>query len=116
MLAQDWLGLAVPSPRLACAHANVQVSRLDLVLRRLYAGSAWHEMPARGSWRGIARYSLWQRLYRLMLKPGWRYRISQIMHEGFSAADFVTVRLPDALFFLYPLVRPVGWLVRRWRQ
>jgi Uncharacterised nucleotidyltransferase len=116
MLAQDWLGLAVPSPRLACAHANVQVSRLDLVLRRLYAGSAWHEMPARGSWRGIARYSLWQRLYRLMLKPGWRYRISQIMHEGFSAADLVTVRLPDALFFLYPLVRPVGWLVRRWRQ
>ena len=27
-----------------------------------------------------------------------------------------TVRLPDALFWLYPLLRPVGWLVRRWQR
>ena len=36
--------------------------------------------------------------------------------EWFTPADWDTVRLPDGLFFLYPLVRPVGWLVRRWRR
>ena len=27
-----------------------------------------------------------------------------------------SLRLPDALFFLYPVVRPLGWLARRWRR
>jgi hypothetical protein len=115
-LAHDWLGLAVAPAHVSRARASKQVQRLDHILSRLYAGSAWCEMPARGSWQAIARYSLWQRLYRLMLKPDWRYGGSQIMREAFSPADFATLRIPDALFFLYPLVRPVGWMVRRWRH
>jgi hypothetical protein len=69
-----------------------------------------------GSLQAIARYSLWQRLYRVLLRRDWRYRSRQIMREFFSPADFDTVHLPDALFFLYPVVRPVGWLVRRCRR
>ena len=38
------------------------------------------------------------------------------MREWFTPADWNTVRLPDALFWLYPLLRPVGWLVRRWQR
>jgi hypothetical protein len=116
MLAHDWLGLAVAPAHVSRARASRQVQRLNHILSRLYAGSAWCEMPERGSWQAIARYSLWQWLYRLMLKPGWRYCGSQIMREAFSPADFAALRIPDALSFLYPLVRPVGWMVRHWRQ
>jgi Uncharacterised nucleotidyltransferase len=116
MLAHDWLGLPVDQCHLARAQADAQVSRLDRILSHLYAGSAWHEMPASGSLQAITRYSLWQRLYRVLLKPDWRYRTRQIMREFFSPADFDTVHLPDALFFLYPVVRPVGWLARRWQR
>jgi hypothetical protein len=116
MLAHDWLGLAVADAHLARALANPQVRRLDRILSHLYAGEAWHEIPRRGSRRGLARYSVWQRLYRIALKPDWRYRVSQAMRECFTPADWSTIRLPDALFFLYPLVRPVGWLMRRWQR
>jgi Uncharacterised nucleotidyltransferase len=116
MLAHDWLGLAVADRHLARARASAPVMRLDRILSHLYAGTAWHEMPRRGSWKGLTRYSLWQRRYRLALKSDWRYRSSQAMRECFTPADYDTVRLPDSLFRLYPLVRPVGWLMRRWQR
>jgi len=112
-LAHDWLGLAVDENQLARARGSAPVARLERILAHLYAGPAWHAMPQRGSFAAIARYSLWARLYRLGLKSDWRYRSSQLLREAFTPADFDTVRLPDALFFLYPLVRPVGWLARR---
>jgi len=115
VLAHDWLGLAVDERHLARARASAQVARLARILARLYAGPAWHEMPERGSLAGMARYSLWARLYRLGLKSDWRYRLDQARREAFTPADFDTVRLPDPLFRLYPLIRPVGWMLRRWR-
>jgi hypothetical protein len=115
LLAHDWLGVPVDAPQLARARASARVALLDRMLGHLYAGAAWHAMPPPGSWPRFARASVWQRLYRLSLKPGWRYVASQMAREWFTPADWDTVRLPDALFFLYPVVRPVGWLVRRWR-
>jgi hypothetical protein len=112
-LAHDWLGLAVDECHLSRAAADLRVARLDRFLAPLYAGGAWHEMPPRGSWAGMLRYSLWARLYRLSMKSDWIYRGSQGMREWFTPADWHTVRLPDALFWLYPFVRPVGWLLRR---
>ncbi len=96
------------------APGSVERALADAVLARLYEGQTWHEMPARGSRNAMLRYSLWARRYRLALKAGWRYRATQAARELFTPADFDTVRLPDALFWLYPLVRPVGWMVRRW--
>lgn len=116
MLAHDWLGLAVAPRHLARARASREVGRLDAILAPLYAGSAWREMPPRRSWRGLLRYSLWARLYRLSLKPDWRYRATQAMREWFTPVDWTTVRLPDAWFWLYPFVRPVAWVVRRWQR
>jgi hypothetical protein len=113
MLARDWLGLAVDERHLVRAAADTRVARLDRFLAPLYAGRAWKEMPRRGSWAGMLRYSLWARLYRLSMKSDWIYRTSQGMREWFTPADWHTVRLPDALFWLYPFVRPVGWLLRR---
>jgi hypothetical protein len=116
LLAHDWLGVPVAGRHLSRARASAKVRRLDRILGHLYEGPAWHDMPPRGSLRGLARYSVWQRLYRVSLKSDWRYAASQLTREWFTPADWDTVRLPDALFFLYPLVRPVGWLVRRWRR
>jgi hypothetical protein len=116
MLAHDWLGLPLANRHLARARACPQVARLDRILAHLYDGPAWYQMPRRGSLAGLPRYSLWQRLYRISLKPGWRYRTRQGMREFISPADWDTLRLPDALFWAYPLLRPIGWLLRRGRR
>ena len=115
-LAHGWLGLDVAERHLARARASARVRRLDRILTRLYAGEGWHEQPSRGTRQALARYSVWARLYRLSLKSGWRYRTTQAMREWFTPADWNTLPLPDALFWLYPLLRPAGWLVRRWRR
>ncbi len=113
MLAHDWLALPVDGRHLAQARATAAVRRLDRILAHLYSGAAWHATPARGSAAAIARYSLWKRLYRLSLKPDWRYRLEQARREWFTAADWHTLSLPDPLFFLYPLMRPIAWIARR---
>jgi len=56
---------------------------------------------------------LWLRLYRLALKNGRRYRMIEIARVWISPADRSALRLPPALSVLYPVLRPVGWLVRR---
>ena len=116
MLAHDWFGLPLAEQHLARARASPRVARLDRILAHLYAGEAWHQMPRRGSLAALRRYSLWQRLYRLSFKSGWAYRRRQVLREFLSPADWGTVRLPDRLFWAYPLVRPVGWLIRRARR
>ena len=116
ILAHDWLGLAIAEPELAQALENSRVKQLDRILAHLYAGAAWHQLPPRASWRGIARHSVWRRLYVFSLKRDFRYWTSQAKREWMTPADWDVVRLPDRLFFLYPVIRPVGWLVRRWRS
>jgi Uncharacterised nucleotidyltransferase len=116
LLAHDWLALPVAGRHLARARESATVRRLDRILAHLYSGAAWHAMPARNTAAGYARYSLWQRLYRLSFKPDWRYRFEQIRREWFTAADWDTLHLPDSLFFLYPLARPFAWIGRRRRR
>ncbi len=116
MLAHDWLALPVAGRHLARARASAAVRRLDRILAHLYSGAAWHAMPARDTAAGIARYSLWQRLYRLSLNRDWRYRFELARREWFTAADWDTLPLPDPLFFLYPLARPFAWIARRRRR
>jgi hypothetical protein len=115
MLAHDWLGLPVEEPQLARARADRRVAHLHRILTHFYAGAAWYRTPERGSFAGFLRYSLWLRLYNYSLKRDWRYWRHQAMRELISPADWEVVRLPDWLFWLFPLVRPIGWLVRRWR-
>lgn len=113
MLAHDWLGLPVDDVVLAHARADRRVRRLDRILAHSYAGEAWHEMPRRSSLAALLRYSLWQRLYRLSIKPVWGYRLRLLRRELASPADWAAMPLPNRLFWLYPLIRPFGWLLRR---
>jgi hypothetical protein len=115
MLAHDWLAVPTDERHLATARADRRVARLDRILAHFYAGSAWYQAPRRGSFAAFLRYSLWLRRYNYSLKAEWRYWAHQAMREFLAPADWDAVRLPDSLFWLFPLVRPIGWLVRRLR-
>src|SRR5438046_857249 len=67
--------------------------------------------PARR--REFLRYSVWLRLFAYSLNAGWSYRRNQLMRELVAPADWAVVRLPDRLFWLFLLIRPFGWLIRR---
>jgi hypothetical protein len=107
------LGTPVPIGILAECQRNPAVVRLDRIHARLYAGQAWHRLPQRHLPAALRRENYWQMRYQLSLKSDWRYRLRQVLRELVSPADWGTVALPDRLFFLYPVVRPVGWLIRR---
>jgi len=115
MLAHDWLGLPVDEHFLTRARTDRRVIRLHRILSRFYSGDVL-DQSQRTAWLNFRRYSLWLRLYRYFLKTEWRYLKYQALREFISPADWDTVRLPDSLFWLFPLVRPIGWLVRRWRH
>jgi hypothetical protein len=112
-LAHEWLGLPASEPVLAAARTDRRVARLNRILAHSYEGESWHATPRRGSSAALLRYSLWQRLYRLSIKPAWPYRWRLLRHELLSPADWAALPLPDRLSWLYPFIRPFGWLIRR---
>jgi hypothetical protein len=112
-LAHGWLGLPLADAILAQARADRDVARLNRLLAHSYRGERWSVMPPRGSLKAMLRRSLWQRLFRLCIKPAWRYRVQLMRRDLLSPADWVAVPLPDCLLWLYPLIRPFGWLLRR---
>jgi putative nucleotidyltransferase-like protein len=112
-LAHDWLGLSIDEQELARARANLRVARLNRVLAHFYDADAWYQSPERGSSAGLLRYSLWLRLYTYLIKTDWRYWGYQVRREFVTPADWEVLRLPDSFFWAFPLVRPVGWLMRQ---
>lgn len=115
-LARDWLGLPVDAGASAAAADIARVRHLQFAFRRLYTAANWHDATPK---RALV-YAVWERLYRFLLKPDWRYRADQLRADWFCPADWQAVPLPERLFWLYPLVRPWGWLMRRslpqWRK
>jgi hypothetical protein len=108
-LSHQWLGLPIEN-RLLVDHGNsAQGKRLDWLLGRLCTATDWYDAAPKRA----LRYALWERLYRLSLKSDWRYRASQVKQDWFCPADWDAVPLPQALSWLYPFVRPWGWLIRR---
>jgi hypothetical protein len=112
-LAHRTIGLPVGNDDLVRAAESPAVARLDFLLLRFFAGRVFSTVPALHSWAWRKRYSFWLRLYRLALKNGRRYRMIEIARVWISPADRSALRLPPALSVLYPVLRPVGWLVRR---
>ena len=113
VLAHDWLGLCTDDQQLARARANRHVARLNRVLAHFYDADAWYQSPERGTLAGLLRYSLWLRLYTYLIKTDWRYWGHQARREFITPADWEVLHLPDALFWAFPIVRPVGWLIRQ---
>jgi hypothetical protein len=116
VLSHGLFGLKISARDLAQAASCRQVRRLDRILAHFFAGAAWVRIPPRHSWKGQWRTSWWLRRYRFALKSDGRYWRSEMVRDWLSPVDWETIPLPDSLFWLYPLLRPVGWLKRRWAQ
>jgi Uncharacterised nucleotidyltransferase len=111
-LARNWLGLSVSDNILTAAAANPQVARLDRILANFFAGSGRGLRSSSNPWERARHFSLWLWLYSLSLKSDWRYRAHELAAAWICPADWQIIHLPDALFWLYPLLRPVGWVRR----
>lgn len=64
-------------------------------------------------WRGIRR-----RLFLYGLRSSWGYRWGELVSDLTNPIELQSLALPPRLMFLYPLLRPLGWLIRnfwRWR-
>jgi hypothetical protein len=116
VLAHEWLGFPLAAQYLDQASKDPQVKRLDFCLGHFLGRTNWRGRPQLNSWEWLWRFSIWFFLYNLSLKADWRYRAYQCAAIWIHPPDWDIVRLPPALFWLYPLIRPFGWMMRRLRR
>ena len=110
-LSYVWLGTPVPQDLLRAAGSTHQGRALNRVLAALFSGTFLQGTPrTRGErWRNI-----WLlRAYTYLAKLDFGYWRSQLARDLVSPADWDMLPLPERLFWLYPLLRPFGWLLRR---
>ena len=106
-LCHHWLGLPVAAQELPC---------LDSFIHRFFSGGRWKMVAKPGSLEWLRRYSLWGRIHSWSLRSDWRYRMRELSSGLIWPPDWETIPLPDALFWMYPFLRPVGWALRRWQR
>ncbi|HLO76078.1 MAG TPA: nucleotidyltransferase family protein [Magnetospirillum sp.] len=104
-LAHDWLGAPLPA-----AH-GLSPSHAERFKRSFFGGSEWVVPPARGSWAWFGR-ELRRRRHLYALKSGWRYRWHELRADLYNPIDGACFPLGGRLLWLYPLFRPVGWVLR----
>ncbi|MGC2856648.1 WecB/TagA/CpsF family glycosyltransferase [Novispirillum sp. DQ9] len=106
-LATRWLGMP-PAEVAAVAQA---ASRGDTFIRHFFSGQGWLTVPDRGTPRWLVR-ELRRRRNRYLLAPSWRGRWREVRADLFNPIDHDVLALPARLWWLYPLLRPVGWVLR----
>lgn len=102
-LCRDWLDRPMPSEADARRFAQ-----------RFFGGARWLGEPPRGSLAWLRR-ELWRRRYLYTLKTGWSHRWNEARADLANPVDWQVFALPDRLLWLYPFLRPLGWLVRNLR-
>jgi len=104
-LCRDWLDVPTPS--------DVDARRFTM---RFFGGARWLVEPPRGSLAWLRR-ELWRRRYLYSLKKGWSHRWNEVRADLANPVDWQVFPLPDRLLWLYPVLRPLGWMVRNlWRR
>jgi hypothetical protein len=116
VLAHDWLGFPLTAEVYTKVRRDRRVKRLDRCLNHFLGGETWRRRPRFNSWEWFWRYSIWLFLYNLSLKSDWRFRAYQCAAIFMHPPDWDAIRLPVALYWLYPLIRPFGWMIRRLRR
>lgn len=107
-LGREWLGLDAPLGE------NDRTAARRFVTDFL-AGPNWIAPPKRGSTAWLGRE--WRRrIYLYSLKPSWRHLLQELRADLLNPIDWDVLPLPERLLWLYPLIRPVGWLVRNLRR
>jgi len=82
---------------------------------RFFAGAASLRRPAPVSLDRL-RFEAWRRFELFTLKAGWRHVWHELRSEFLNPVDRTVIPLPRRLRWLYPLLRPVGWVVRAVRR
>jgi hypothetical protein len=116
VLAHAWLGFPLAAQYLDQAAKSPHVKLLDSCLGQFLGRTLWRRRPRTKTWEWFWQFSIWFSLYNLLLKADWRYRAHQCAAPWIHPPDWDIVRLPPALFWLYPIIRPFGWVMRRWRR
>ncbi|AWK85179.1 nucleotidyltransferase domain-containing protein [Azospirillum thermophilum] len=111
-LCNRLLGLPLPEEALP---AGPWARRVDRFIHSVFGGTAWLEEPAKGTAAWVRR-ELRQRLHVYALKPGWRHRWNELQADLRNPADWGVIPLPARLIWLYPALRPIGWVVRTLRR
>lgn len=103
-LCEEALHTGIPRAAASLPHGR---RRAALVAR--FACRAWDGREP-SALQGLAR-DIEIKVARLFRKSGVRYGLFELARFMIAPHDFGRLNLPDRLFFLYPLLRPVIWLV-----
>jgi hypothetical protein len=85
--------------------------RPSVFVARFFAGDRWLASPESGD-PGWWRTELWRRGYRYSFKADWRHCWGELRADLVYPIDWDVFQLPARLSWLYPALRPVGWLLR----
>ena len=115
-MLHHWLGRPVPADLLARAARRADTRLLNAVARRFQGGRQWHEDAQRNSLNRFLAGSLWSRSIAYLMQPSlrrWRHQLAWDLHSPHDQALFA---LSPRAAWLYPLLRPFGWIIRRLRR
>lgn len=115
-MLHHWLGRPVPGDLLARAARRADVRLLGALARRFQGGRNWHEDAPRGSLSRFLAGSLWSRSITYAMQPSLRHWRRQIAWDLYSPHDRALFALSPRAAWLYPLLRPFGWVIRRLRR
>lgn len=111
-----WLARPVPAEVLARGKRRIDVRLLNRLVVRFHDGPGWHETQPRNSVRRFIAGSVWSRSITYAMKPTRSFWGRQLAFDLSSPQDRAAFALPDRLDWLYPLIRPFGWAIRRLRS
>lgn len=111
----QWLALPVDADLLRQGRRRVDVRLTGWLVMRFHTHARWYEQPPARSWRRVIDGGLWGRSITYVVRPSARFWRSQMARDLTSPHDRALFALPRGLAWLYPALRPLGWVIRRLR-
>jgi len=110
-----WLARPVPAAVLARGARRIDVRLLNRLVAQFHDGPEWYEARPRNSLRRFFAGSVWSRSITYAMKPSRHFWGRQLAWDLSSPQDRAAFALPRRLGWMYPLIRPFGWAIRRLR-
>ncbi len=110
-----WLARPVPPEVLARGRRRIDVRLLNRLVVPFHDGPRWYETQPRNSVRRFIAGSVWSRAITYVMKPTRAFWGRQLAFDLSSPQDRLAFALPARLDWMYPLIRPFGWAIRRLR-
>jgi hypothetical protein len=107
LLCEGVLGLPMPPDLATAVRKDAGAVRLARLAMDAMAGGGATEIDERRFFNDRIVLS------QLLFADGWRFRFAEAARQAVSIDDRMTLRLPRAMSFLYPVVRLPLWIRRR---